>query len=282
MTFNYIAAQKSNHCKKYLDEKLSRVMDIGAQTPSIRNSLIKDYIQPEAFYSNKQELCYRKIINEEKFSTKDFFLALGYKNYFSIDINGANESFQFDLNQNISQAYNFNERYELVINNGTGEHVFNQYSLYENIHNLTNKNGIMLHIMPFINWVNHGFYNFNPILYADLAAANNYHILDISLANNNGAEIKFTEQENSKIMFEQVKPKYTSYFKNFLSEAKSKLSENIMIVIILKKTINEDFKIPLQGKYLEDIPHSNTGYKKQGTGSSSAFGQEKDGIKRNK
>jgi len=282
MTFNYIAAQKSNHCKKYLDEKLSRVMDIGAQTPTIRNSLIKDYIQPEAFYSNKQELCYRKIINEEKFSTKDFFLALGYKNYFSIDINGANESFQFDLNQNISQAYKFNERYELVINNGTGEHVFNQYSLYENIHNLTNKNGIMLHIMPFINWVNHGFYNFNPILYADLAAANNYHILDISLANNNGAEIKFTEQENSKIMFEQVKPKYTSYFKNFLSEAKSKLSENIMIVIILKKTINEDFKIPLQGKYLEDIPHSNTGYKKQGTGSSSAFGQEKDGIKRNK
>ncbi len=282
MTFNYIAAQKSNHCKKYLDEKLSRVMDIGAQTPTIRNSLIKDYIQPEAFYSNKQELCYRKIINEEKFSTKDFFLALGYKNYFSIDINGANESFQFDLNQNISQAYKFNERYELVINNGTGEHVFNQYSLYENIHNLTNKNGIMLHIMPFINWVNHGFYNFNPILYADLAAANNYHILDISLANNNGAEIKFTEQENSKIMFEQVKPKYTSYFKNFLSEAKSKLSENIMIVIILKKTINEDFKIPLQGKYLEDISHSNTGYKKQGTGSSSAFGQEKDGIKRNK
>ena len=282
MTFNYIAAQKSNHCKKYLDEKLSRVMDIGAQTPSIRNSLIKDYIQPEAFYSNKQELCYRKIINEEKFLTKDFFLALGYKNYFSIDINGANESFQFDLNQNISQAYKFNERYELVINNGTGEHVFNQYSLYENIHNLTNKNGIMLHIMPFINWVNHGFYNFNPILYADLAAANNYQILDISLANNNGAEINFKNQEKSKIMFEQVKPNYNSSFKNLLTEAKSKLSENIMIVVILKKTTNEDFKIPLQGKYLEDISHSNTGYKKQGTGSSSAFGQEKDGIKRNK
>ena len=282
MTFNYIAAQKSNHCKKHLDEKLSRVMDIGAQTPSIRNSLIKDYIQPEAFYSNKQELCYRKIINEGQFSTKDFFLALGYMNYFSIDINGANESFQFDLNQNISQAYKFNERYELVINNGTGEHVFNQYSLYENIHNLTNKNGIMLHIMPFINWVNHGFYNFNPILYADLAAANNYQILDISLANNNGAEINFKNQEKSKIMFEQVKPNYNSSFKNLLTEAKSKLSENIMIVIILKKTINEDFKIPLQGKYLEDIPHSNTGYKKQGTGSSSAFGQEKDGIKRNK
>lgn len=282
MTFNYIAAQKSNHCKNYLDEKLSRVMDIGVQTPSIKNSLIKDYIKPEAFYSNKQELCYRKIINEEQFSTKDFFLALGYMNYFSIDINGANESFQFDLNQNISQAYKFNERYELVINNGTGEHVFNQYSLYENIHNLTNKNGIMLHIMPFIDWVNHGFYNFNPILYADLAAANNYQILDISIANNNGSEIKFKNKEKSKIMFEQVKPNYNSSFKNFLTEAKSKLSENIMIVVILKKITNEGFKIPLQGKYLEDITLSNTKYVKQGTGSSSAFGQEKDGIKRNK
>ena len=38
----------------------------------------------------------------------------------------------------------------------------------------------MLNILPFIDWINHGFYNFNPI-FADLAASNNYEIIKISL-----------------------------------------------------------------------------------------------------
>ena len=45
---------------------------------------------------------------------------------------------------------------DLVINNGTGEHVFNQHALFLNFHNLTKINGIMLNILPFIDWINHG------------------------------------------------------------------------------------------------------------------------------
>ena len=43
----------------------------------------------------------------------------------------------------------------------------------------------MLHILPFIDWINHGFYNFNPIFFADLAASNEYEIVKMSFANRN-------------------------------------------------------------------------------------------------
>ena len=116
----------------------------------------------------------------KSFSTKDYFISAGFKEYKSIDINGAYESFQFDLNKNISDSYKFNKTYDLVINNGTGEHVFNQYSLFLNFHNLTKVNGIMLNILPFIDWINHGFYNFNQF-FLRLAASNKYDIIKLSL-----------------------------------------------------------------------------------------------------
>ena len=279
MTFNFIAAKKAYDCLSFINQKCPLVMDMGVQTPSIGNKLIKKFVKLDSLVAGKQEIHYQKIIAEKAFTTKDFFLALGYDNYFSIDINGANNSYQFDLNQDLSEIKYF-EKFDLVVNNGTGEHIFNQYSLLKNIHYLTKKNGVMLHIMPFLDWVNHGFYNFNPILYADLAAANNYKILDISLANRNGAELSFQDKEKLNIMYEQVKPNYFSNFKKLLLDARKKLGENILLVAILEKIKANDFAIPLQGKYLEDISSIDTEYANQGIGSSNSFGQESDGIKR--
>ena len=134
----------------------------------------------------------------------NFFIIRIYS-YSSIDINGAYNSHKFDLNKNIFEKYNFKEKFDLVINNGTGEHIFDQYNFFLNFHNLTKINGLMLSILPFIDWINHGFYNFNPIFFADLAASNKYDILKISFANRNGAELKL-DNNNFSILFEQIKP----------------------------------------------------------------------------
>lgn len=281
MTFNFIAAKKAHDCLSFINQKHPLVMDIGVQTPSIGKNLINNYVKLDSCLTNKQEIYYKKIIDEKSFTTKDFFLALGYDNYFSIDINGANNSYQFDLNHEINES-KYSEKFDLVINNGTGEHIFNQYSLFKNMHYLTKKNGVMLHIMPFLDWINHGFYNFNPILYADLAAANDYRILDISLANRNGAELSIIDKEKLNIMYEQVKPNYQTGFKKLLFDARKKLGENILLVAILEKIKANDFAVPLQGKYLDDISSIETEYVNQGIGSSSSFGQEKDSIKREK
>ena len=71
----------------------------------------------------------------------------------------------------------------LFTNNGTGEHIFNQLSVFQNMHNLCKVGGFMLHVLPFQKHCDHGFYNFQPNLFAALAEQNDY-VLDRSFISN--------------------------------------------------------------------------------------------------
>ncbi len=280
MTFNPVAALNVLECKKNILKRKPTALDLGSQTASINKIFIKNLINQNNELDNLQIENLHNLSNKKTFNTKDFFMSIGFCEYKSIDINGAYGSFQFDLNKNIFETYNFNQKYDLVINNGTGEHVFNQFSLFLNFHNLTKTNGIMLNILPFIDWINHGFYNFNPIFFADLAASNNYEIIKISLANRNGAELKL-DGDNISILFEQIKPhKNNSKFGKMVEIAKEKIGKNILLVVTTKKLNDDTFKIPLQGKYLNDVVNLNTDYKLQDKGSSLAANQISDNNKR--
>jgi len=280
MTFNPVAAQNIIECKKIIKEKNPRAIDLGSQTPSLNNSFLDFLIKNNKFLDTLQINMINNLKKNQNFSTKDYFKSIGYKDYYSIDINGAYNSYKFDLNKDINATYNFKESFDLVINNGTGEHVFNQYSLFLNLHNITNKGGLMLNILPFVDWINHGFYNFNPIFFADLAASNSYKILKIALANRNGAEIVLKEADQN-ILFEQIKPhRAATKFKNLLDFAKEKLGTNILLVVVTQKNSKDKFKIPLQGKYLEDISNFVNDYKDQNPGSANAENQVPDNLKR--
>lgn len=282
MTFNPVAALNVLECKNMISKDKPKAIDLGSQTASIDSIFIKNLIDQNKPLDDLQKKALKKLSNKKNFTTKDYFNSIGFNEYKSIDINGAYESFQFDLNKNIFEHYNFDQKYDLVINNGTGEHVFNQYSLFLNFHNLTLVNGIMLNILPFIDWINHGFYNFNPIFFADLAASNGYKIIKISLANRNGAELKLTS-ENFEILFEQIKPnRGNSKFEKMIEIAKDKIGKNILLVVATKKLSDSVFKIPLQGKYLNDVSNFKTDYNSQEIGSAGAANQIADNIKRNK
>jgi len=285
MTFNPLAALNCVEVSNLIN-KQSKVIDIGSQTPSLGPDLFERLINKYNFLDNQQILnlknLKKEIINKKNISTKKFFLSLNFSNYESIDVNGAYNSFLYDLNFDLIEKYDFNQVYDLVINNGTGEHVFNQFSLLKNIHQLCKASGIMLHILPFIDWINHGFYNFNPIFFADLAASNNYDIVKISLANRNGDEIIF-DKNYYHHAYEQVKPKIKeSFFAKTIDLAKDKLGKNIIIVCALQKLDKKKFIIPLQGKYLEDIENKDLKikYEKQKLGSSKAINQVADNKKR--
>src|SRR5262245_8186900 len=118
--------------------------------------------------------------------TADFYRALGFTRYVAIDVNEKFGSVMMDLNKDLAADYGYSERFSLVTNNGTGEHVFNQYMVFKNVHELCKPQGLMVHSVPFINWVNHGFYSFHPGLYSDLAAANGYGIELIGFADRAG------------------------------------------------------------------------------------------------
>ena len=199
MTFNPVTASNIIESLNFFDTSDLEALDIGAQTPTLNIEFIDFLINKYDFLDKDQvkklNLLKNTLSQNKKFYTKDFFLALNFRNYNSIDINGAYKSEKFDLNKNIYLEYNFKKKYNLVINNGTGEHIFNQYSLFLNIHNLTKKEGLMIHVLPFIDWINHGFFNYNPLLFADLAASNKYEIVKMSLANRDAAEINLEKKK---------------------------------------------------------------------------------------
>ena len=284
MTFNPLAALNCVEITKKL-ENIVKVVDIGSQTPSIGIYILDIIVKRFKFLNHSQrkniENIKYKIQSKKTITTKDFFMALNFSVYHSIDVNNAYGSLPFDLNLDLIEEYKYHEVYDLVINNGTGEHIFNQYSLFKNIHQLCEKGGIMLHILPFIDWINHGFYNYNPIFFADLAASNNYQIIKMALANRNGNEIIINRGDYYKV-YEQIKPKTEkSFFLKAIDLAKEKLGKNIIIVIAYKKVNNKNFIIPMQGKYLADLnDNSLKNYKNQNTGSEKGINQLADRLKR--
>lgn len=279
MTFNPIAAKSAYDCLEYIDSKNPIALDLGSQTCTIGKKFLSALIKANKISSEKILRSFSMLQKKNSFNTKEYFSSIGYHDYQSIDINGAYDSHEFDLNLDIRKIYNFKKEYDLVINNGTGEHVFNQANLYLNFHNLTKTNGIMLNILPFIDWINHGFYNYNPIFFGDLAAANNYEIVKLTMANRDGAEL-LVPQKYFENFYDQIKPHQNSYFKEIITRAKENLGQNILLVVILQKKSSAEFITPLQGKYLSDIKSKNTNYKLQKKGSALAEGQIADNKKR--
>lgn len=107
------------------------------------------------------------------FKIADVFWAtfLGDHAYTAIDLDGVDErAHKLDLNTPLS----IEETYDVVCNFGTAEHVFNVYQVFKTIHERTKPGGLMIHGLPFQGWTDHGFYNFQPTFYFDLAEANQY------------------------------------------------------------------------------------------------------------
>ncbi len=154
------------------DRVLERVCDRLADSPRVDQAALAGLRQ-----SGKKERLDK---------TEAFYRALGFADYKAIDVNEKYGSLIMDLNRDLEQDYGYAERFSLVTNNGTGEHVFNQHSVFKNVHALCETGGLMVHVMPFVYYVNHGFYSYHPGLYHDLARANGYRLLLLGFAERGG------------------------------------------------------------------------------------------------
>jgi len=136
---------------------LNSVLELGSQGiyPKVEK---KDFLE----YGR---LIDKDISDSIEYSVKSFYSIMGFKTYSSIDTDGKLDSFAFDLNKVIAEEYNFTKTFDLVTNVGTTEHVFNQSACFENVHNLTSTNGLMVHWLPVYGWINHGFYQISPVLF---------------------------------------------------------------------------------------------------------------------
>tara|TARA_B100000965_G_scaffold308006_1_gene267018 strand:+ start:1540 stop:2430 length:891 start_codon:yes stop_codon:yes gene_type:complete len=77
--------------------------------------------------------------------------------------------------------------YCLTMNAGTTEHLMDQNNAFRIVHELTRPGGYIVHALPFLGSINHGFFNYNPNFFWDLARFNSYEMLGIWVSPSAGA-----------------------------------------------------------------------------------------------
>jgi hypothetical protein len=77
-----------------------------------------------------------------------------------------------DLNQAIPA--HLRDKYGLIYNGGTIEHIFDVRAVLRNLHDMLKIDGVVVHVGPMNGWVEHGFYQFCPTFFADFYHANRY------------------------------------------------------------------------------------------------------------
>lgn len=158
-----------------------------------------------------------------------YLAVLNYTSYAAIDLEpGPSYRIQQDLNH----PFDLGTRYDICINNGTFEHVFNQANVYKAIHDHTRAGGLMMHYAPSIGCFNHGLFNIQPGFILDLASANDY-------------EIRLAVLSTSVAMY-PIEPKMGITAKTL---AEHPDLSNAYIHAILRKRSDRPFAYPLQGMY---------------------------------
>lgn len=181
---------------------------------------------------------------KQQFRSVSFDLAkLIYRIFFaatevqSIDFNGTISSHKLDLNVRVQ----LNRKFDVSLNHGTAEHIFNIAQVFRTMHDYTVPGGLMIHEGPFTGWIDHGFYNLQPTLFFDVAEFNQYEIRAMVIEDHNSQKIfPLTCRED---LYELAKT--------------NSIPANTMLFVAFRKGPGDaPFKVPLQGYYRGILPAS--------------------------
>lgn len=176
----------------------SRIMDVGTQNLMFaaedaaitfvkklrRNPLSEDDIE------GIKRVCY---FSTPRANERTAFLheLLAYTDviYESIDIVDGLKTTIFDLNfDTVPDEWRLS--FDFIINCGTLEHVIHQYKALTFIHDILKPGGAWFDQPPSIGFLNHGYYNYNPLFYLDMASANDYEIIEAWYSHAGGYPIR--------------------------------------------------------------------------------------------
>jgi len=113
----------------------------------------------------------------------DLLILAGF-GYTALDIFHGTNTILFDLNVH-APGPKLSGRFDLVMNFGTTEHVFNQLRSFQTIHDLTKVGGVIYHDLPMAGYVNHAFFRYDPLFFTTVRPANGYEslLVEVSMGN---------------------------------------------------------------------------------------------------
>lgn len=144
-----------------------------------------------------------------------FYREIGCGKYVSVDGNGRNGAFAWDLNKPLPREFvDKHGQFDLVTDFGTGEHIFDQAQVFRTLHQFCKPGGYIIFDRPIADYEGHAFYLIQPNLISAFAHANRYDV----------------------IKFERVR-----------------MSRGELIRGILHKIVEQAFEVPQQGRYHADL-----------------------------
>ncbi len=112
-------------------------------------------------------------VYENNISDVAFFKLLGITDIMALDYSDyEGAEIQHDLNYVVPNE--LQNRFSLIIDAGTLEHIFDIKQSLMNIASMLKTGGRIIHFSPASNHVNHGFYQFSPTLFFDYYGANGF------------------------------------------------------------------------------------------------------------
>jgi hypothetical protein len=151
-----------------------RTLTLGRQDLFASPILLTRLLKREGFLSDPSG--FRRAITRWPYRADPLFEALGARELHFMDnspYEGAN--LIHDLNEPIPEA--FKEKYDLVLDGGTLEHIFNFPVALKNAMEMVRVGGNAIFLSPANNYVGHGFYQLSPELYLQaLSEQNGYRI----------------------------------------------------------------------------------------------------------
>jgi hypothetical protein len=162
-----------------------RLLDIGSQNllhlePKRASDLIaKLGGDPAKHTAQIEAICARSIIDGVTRTTYlSEFIELTSVSYESYDVAPGHKTTVFDLNFD-SVPRQKCENFDIILNNGTTEHVINQYNAMKVVHDALAVDGVAVHYVPSTGYSGHGYVCYHEEFFTDLAKANGYTVEDL-------------------------------------------------------------------------------------------------------
>jgi hypothetical protein len=229
-------------------EGLKNVAEIGSQELHLKKEDLNDlYLQAglDATLTNNIP----NLDNwpgQPRATLKALYNHLGIQDYTSMDINGDFGSIPLDLNYELTDKSLF-DKFDIVTDFGSCEHVFNVGECYKTIHKMTKVNGLIIIYQSVFK--GNGYFLFDRSFMEGIAAANNYKIITSSYVVSTGTK---TSAGSDKYFHIPMSEDLIRSLKDIRS---------LSICMILQKTQPDDFKIPYQGT-LSNQKYNSYGFNK--------------------
>ena len=153
--------------------KEPRILMLGKQDVYVEQDDLKKLLLKYGYGSFELETC---IINEGVIDSKRFFEMMGAVECHALDCSDyEGADIIFDLNSDVLPG-NLEDRFDLIIDGGTLEHVFNPANAMKSICRMLKKRGTVYHMVPCAGLIDHGFFSFSPTFFIDYYEKNGFVI----------------------------------------------------------------------------------------------------------